>query len=66
MKQVHLNGPAAAEEGDKEDDATDHDKKDRGVEELIPQEVQVLAESNTQKLTPIPGPPTPHETIAHP
>lgn len=37
------HGSAAAEEGHSEDDASDHDEKDRGVEELIAQEVQVLA-----------------------
>ena len=43
---VLLDGPAAPEESDKEDDAADDDEEDRGGEELVPQEVQVLAISS--------------------
>ena len=38
-----LDGAAAAEEGDAEDDASYHHQQDRGVEKRIPKEVQVLA-----------------------
>jgi hypothetical protein len=40
----YLDSSAAAEEGDEEDDAADNDEEDRGVEELVAQKVQVLAE----------------------
>ena len=39
---VLLDRPAAPEEGDKEDDAADDDEEDGGVEELVPEEVEVL------------------------
>ena len=40
---VLLDGAAAAEEGDEEDDAADDDEEDGRVEELVAQEVEVLA-----------------------
>ena len=40
---VFLDGAAAAEEGDEEDDAADDDEEDGRVEELVAEEVQVLA-----------------------
>ena len=39
---VLLDRAAAAEEGDEEDDAADNDKEDGRVEELVPEEVEVL------------------------
>ena len=39
---VLLDRAAAAEEGDEEDDAADDDEEDGGVEELVPEEVEVL------------------------
>ena len=39
---VLLDRPAAPEEGDEEDDAADDDEEDGGVEELVPEEVEVL------------------------
>ena len=40
---ILLDGPAAAEEGHEEDDAADDDEHHGGVEELVPEEVEVLA-----------------------
>ena len=40
---VLLDGAAAAEEGDEEDDAADDDEEDGRVEELVAEEVEVLA-----------------------
>ena len=42
---VLLDGAAAAEEGDAEDDASNHHQQHGRVEELIAQKVQVLAVS---------------------
>ena len=39
---VLLDRPAATEEGNEEDDAADDDEEDGGVEELVPEEVEVL------------------------
>ena len=39
---VLLDGAAATEEGDKEDNASNDDKEDRSGEELVPEEVKVL------------------------
>ena len=39
---VLLDGAAATEEGDKEDNASNDDEEDRSGEELVPEEVKVL------------------------